>query len=532
MKLEHKLGKEEFKEIRAQLRNELLHAQRELQERATHGIMVLINGADGAGKGDVLNLLYEWLDPRFVETISVDIRNDLDRDRPQDWYYWRDMPAKGRICAVLGSWYHVMLRERALGNLDREGFLRSVSAAREFETMLRHEGVKVLKLWLHVDFDEAQRRHREERKKSHFRRPLVEEWADVPAAHNKKQLHEAAREIAQLVSPDAVPWIVVPAADTRYRDAAVGQALLTLIRSTFDRVEPQPLQPQPVPTPQETVSQETQGQETEGQDTEGQEPDGQEPVQQEAAPEAASAATRPLPRPSIISTIDLTRTIDAEDYKPRLEKEQQRIFELTESAEFRKRGLICVFEGNDAAGKGGCIRRIRQALDPRDFRVHAVAAPSDEERARPYLWRFWRNIPRKDHVAIFDRSWYGRVLVERVEGFASTADWTRAYGEINAFERQLTGDGYVIVKFWLAITAEEQLRRFEERADTPYKQYKITDEDWRNRDKWDLYEDAVTDMVDRTSTLLAPWTLVPAVDKRYARVHVLKTVADRLESAL
>lgn len=205
---------------------------------------------------------------------------------------------------------------------------------------------------------------------------------------------------------------------------------------------------------------------------------------------------------------------------------------MTESAAFSKRALVCVFEGNDAAGKGGCIRRIRQALDPRDFRVHAVAAPSEEERARPYLWRFWRNIPPKDHVAIFDRSWYGRVLVERVEGFASPADWMRAYGEINAFERELTNDGYIIAKFWLAITPEEQLNRFNERADTPYKQFKITEEDWRNRDKWDQYDEAVTDMVDRTSTALAPWTLVPAVDKRYARVHVLKTVADRIEKAL
>lgn len=501
-KLDHKLEKDEFKEIQAQLRNELLDAQRELQERATHSIMVLINGADGAGKGEVLNRLYEWLDPRYLETISVDISHDHTAGRPLAWVYWRDMPAKGRISAVLGSWYHVMLRERALGNLDADSFLRAVSWAREYETMLRHEGVHLLKLWLHVDFDEAERRYRNESKKRGFGRPLVQEWADVPAAHDRKRLHDAAREIAQLVSPNAVPWTVVPAADARYRDVYIGQSLLKLMRETFAADSRASAL---------AVSAE----------------------KADLAPEAQpSAAARPLPRPSIISTIDLTKTIDPDDYKVRLKEQQHRIFQLTESKAFRKRGLICAFEGNDAAGKGGCIRRIRQALDPRDFRVHAVAAPSEEERARPYLWRFWRDVPKKGCTAIFDRSWYGRVLVERVEGFASTADWMRAYGEINAFERQLVDNGYVVMKFWLAITPEEQLRRFEERADTPYKQFKITDEDWRNRDKWDLYDEAVTDMVDRTSTLQAPWTLVPAVDKRYARVHVLKTVADRLESAL
>ncbi|MGV6874876.1 polyphosphate:AMP phosphotransferase [Pseudochelatococcus sp. B33] len=497
-KLEHKLGKEEFREIQAHLRNELLDAQRELKERGSHSIMVLINGVDGAGKGEVLNRLYEWLDPRYLETISVDISDERGTGRPLAWLYWRDMPAKGRVSAVLGSWYHVMLRERALGRLDADGFLRAVSGAREYETMLRHEGVRLLKLWLHVDLDEAERRYRSESRKSGFRRPLVQEWADVPAAHDRKRLHEAAREVAQLVSPNAVPWTVVPAADARYRDVAIGQALLALMRETFE-----------ADNHAGAIAAATS--------------------QTAAEP---SAATRPLPRPSIISTIDLTRTIDPDEYKVRLRQEQHRIFELTESKAFRKHGLICVFEGNDAAGKGGCIRRIRQALDPRDFRVHAVAAPSDEERARPYLWRFWRNIPKKGRTAIFDRSWYGRVLVERVEGFASVPDWMRAYGEINAFERQLTDNGYVVVKFWLAITPQEQLRRFEERADTPYKQFKITDEDWRNREKWDVYDEAVTDMVDRTSTLHAPWTLVPAVDKRHARVHVLKTVADRLESAL
>jgi len=194
--------------------------------------------------------------------------------------------------------------------------------------------------------------------------------------------------------------------------------------------------------------------------------------------------------------------------------------------------LVIAFEGNDAAGKGGGIRRIVQALDPRMMRVIPIVAPSSEEKAQPYLWRFWRHVPQKGRIAIFDRTWYGRVLVERVEGFCSEADWRRAYQEIRFFESELTDFGAVMVKFWLALDKKEQLRRFKEREKVGYKRYKITDEDWRNRRKWNVYAEAVHDMVDETSTSYAPWTLVEANDKLFARVKILKTVNDRLEAEL
>ena len=202
------------------------------------------------------------------------------------------------------------------------------------------------------------------------------------------------------------------------------------------------------------------------------------------------------------------------------------------SSDPAKRSLVVVFEGSDAAGKGGSIRRIAAAIDARQYQIIPIAAPTEEERVQPYLWRFWRHIPRTGRLAIFDRSWYGRVLVERVEGFCTEADWLRAYAEINDFEHQLTGAGVVVVKFWLQISAEEQLRRFKEREATDFKRFKITEEDWRNREKWGAYDAAVCDMVDRTSTGLAPWTLVEANDKNFARVKVLQTVCERLEEAL
>jgi polyphosphate kinase 2 (PPK2 family) len=195
-------------------------------------------------------------------------------------------------------------------------------------------------------------------------------------------------------------------------------------------------------------------------------------------------------------------------------------------------GPTSLVEGPDAAGKGGVIRRITQSMDARLYRLMSVAAPTDEERARPYLWRFWRALPRVGRSTIYDRSWYGRVLVERVEGFAAAEEWRRAYGEINAFEEQLAGAGTIIRKFWIALSADEQLKRFKDRQVTPYKQYKITEEDWRNRAKWGAYEAAACDMIERTSTEHAPWVLVEGNDKLWARVKVMKTVVEALEKEL
>jgi polyphosphate kinase 2 (PPK2 family) len=235
---------------------------------------------------------------------------------------------------------------------------------------------------------------------------------------------------------------------------------------------------------------------------------------------------------NVLSELDLTQKLSDKDYQDQLAHWQGRLSELARDPRFKKRSLICAFEGADAAGKGGSIRRIGAALDARQYQVVPIAAPTEEERAQPYLWRFWRHMPRKGRVAIFDRTWYGRVLVERVEGFCAEHDWLRAYSEINDFEHELTEAGAIVVKFWLHISQEEQLRRFNDREATEFKRFKITEEDWRNREKWDAYEQAICDMVDRTSTGTAPWTLVEANDKNYARVKILRTLCQRLEAEL
>ncbi|MGE5388518.1 MAG: polyphosphate kinase, partial [Hyphomicrobiales bacterium] len=278
------------------------------------------------------------------------------------------------------------------------------------------------------------------------------------------------------------------AADPHYRDAAVGDLLLQTLARAAAETPPSP----------RTL--------------------------------AMASPTQDLPKPSLVTALDLSVTADRASYGAELAALQRRLTEATTSKRFRDKGLVVAFEGNDAAGKGGAIRRVREALDPRRFRVHGVAAPTDEERARPYLWRFWRNVPRRGDVAIFDRSWYGRVLVERVEGFAEPDEWMRAYQEINDFERELHENNYIVVKIWLAISQEEQLARFHDREAKPFKRYKLTPEDWRNREKWGLYEAAMTDMVDRTSSRHAPWTLVEANDKKFARLKVLDAIVRHLDS--
>jgi polyphosphate:AMP phosphotransferase len=484
--LPHRLAKEDYAKLEARLREELLDAQFELAQQKRASVLVLINGSDGAGKGEVLNRLYDWLDDHFLETLSYGEPTEEERVRPGPWRYWRDLPKKGRVGLMLGSWYHRLLHNRALGRIDRAAFGDALQKNNRIEEMLRDEGVVVLKLWLFMEDKEARRRLEGLREADGaLRRPVVLEWDGVDTRKERARLNEAALELIEITSTGVAPWAVVPAQDEHYRDAAVADLLLQTLKRAI--------------------------------------------AMQTKATANGPPPSAALPRPSAVSGLDMTQKVETENYTKELRALQRRLTEITTQKSFRKRGLVLAFEGNDAAGKGGAIRRVRSALDPRRFRVHGIAAPTDEELARPYLWRFWRDIPRRGDVAIFDRSWYGRVLVERVEKLCAESDWLRAYQEINDFERELAEAGYAVVKFWLAISQEEQLARFEARDALPTKRYKLTPDDWRNREKWPLYEDALTDMIDRTSSRCAPWTLVEANDKKFARLKVLRTIVERLE---
>ncbi len=291
-------------------------------------------------------------------------------------------------------------------------------------------------------------------------------------------------------SRDFAPWYVIEGSDERYRSLTAGRLLLEGLNAALDAAD-QPL----------------------------------------SQPHTATIELK-LDQASLLGSLDMQQSLSKDHYKEQLGHEQARLSQLLRDPRLRKRGVLALFEGHDAAGKGSAIRRVTGALDPRLYRTIQIAAPSEDELAQPWLWRFWRNVPARGQFIIFDRSWYGRVLVERVEGFCSPDEWLRAYTEINEFEEQLVDAGVVVVKFWLSIDKQTQLERFKEREDTPHKRFKITEEDWRNREKWDDYSNAVADMVDRTSTEIAPWTLVEANDKRFARVKVLRTLNDALEEAI
>ena len=427
------------------------------------------------------------MDPRHLQVHAMGPPSDEELERPPMWRYWRRLPPKGKIGVFFGSWYTQPIVAHALKKSGERRFAESLEEIRRFERMLSDEGALVLKFWFHLTKKEQRRRLDElwHDKRTRYR---VSKEDRKRAAHYDEFRETSERALNATHAADA-PWIVLEGYDSRYRNFNAARALLEAIEGRLAN-------------------------------------------ERASEPQPAAAVDGSTPRrSSVFASLDLTRAIDKETYSVELAKQQRRLAELTRKRGFGKLSPVLVFEGMDAAGKGGAIRRVTQALDPRIYDVHAIAAPSDEERAQPYLWRFWRHAPRDGKFAIFDRSWYGRVLVERVEGFAKQSEWKRAYEEINDFERQLQEAGNVVVKFWLQISNGKQLERFQEREQTPFKRFKITQEDWRNREKWDDYQRAASEMIERTSTQISPWTLVEAEDKYFARLKVIRTICDAIEAA-
>ena len=484
--LGHKVEKDVWDREVAVLREALLNAQFDLGS-AKFPVVILVAGVDGAGKSETVNTLNEWMDPRHIQVHGLDEPSDEESERPHMWRYWRMLPPKGKIGIFDGSWYTWPILERTSGRIKTSELDQDMARVARFEQMLIQEGALVLKFWMHLSKDAQKKRLKLLEKDPKTR------WRVTPRDWKHFELYDTFRQVSEralrATSTAASPWIVVEASDWRYQRLTVGKLLLEKLRARLDNPAP----PLPPPAPQPVAS---------------------------------------LDEMNVLRALNLTRTLEKKDYEAELLDLQGRLNLLTRHKNFKKHSIVLVFEGVDAAGKGGGIRRITQALDARTYHIQPVAAPTEEERAQPYLWRFWRHLPRRGKVMIFDRSWYGRVLVERVEGFCAEADWQRAYSEINDFEDQIVRSQTLLLKFWLSISQEEQLRRFQERQVTPFKRFKITDEDWRNREKWPQYERAICDMIDRTSTEIAPWTLVESEDKRYGRLKILRTLVQRLEDEL
>jgi len=488
--LGHQLSKKEYEERVPELRTELLKVQEALKG-ADFPVIVLVSGVDGAGKGATINLLNEWLDPRYVRTFAFGEMTDEERERPEYWRFWLALPGTGRIGLYVGSWYSHPIAQRATGEFNDAELDGHLLRIKNFEKELVDDGALIIKFWLHLSKDAQKKRLKklESNPKTAWRVTKL----DKKHLKHYNDFRSIAERTLRETSTGEAPWIIVEGSDPRYRGITVGQHILDRITARLERNRQSHTDIAP------------------------------------STSDVLPVLTRPL---TLLSHLDLTQSLTKKDYKKQLEHYQGKLNTLARTAAQKKISSIIVLEGWDAGGKGGLIRRIIPALDARNYQIIPIAAPTDEERAHHYLWRFWRHIPRAGKVTIYDRSWYGRVLVERVEGFAQPEEWMRAYAEINDFEEQLTEHGIVLLKFWLHIDKDEQLRRFKEREKIAYKQYKITEEDYRNREKWEDYEHAVNDMVERTSTEYAPWTLIEGNDKRFARIKALKTFCERLEEAV
>lgn len=484
VELNQKLSKEEYKKVVPQLRMDLVNAQYELRQ-TDFPLIILISGDDRHACNAVLNSLMEWMDARYAETVYFGHPTEEEQQRPHFWRYWCVLPPRGKVGIFMGAWAANALTERIRGLVTNAEFEQRCQHIRRFERALADDGALILKFWLH----QPKAIHQQHRKKRPGNWPSDDpDWA---IDERYDAAIRSGEQLVRLTNTEIAPWILVDSTDARYRIVTVAQTILNALTA---RLQNNHSRERPVALP--------------------------------------ATITLPHHQQTVLSTLDLAASLSWEEYRPLMDEYQTKLHKLTRKAFRQGLSTVLVFEGWDAAGKGGVIRRLTQAMDAQVYKVIPISAPTDEEIARHYLWRFWRQLPRAGKVLIFDRSWYGRVLVERVEHLARESDWQRAYSEINDFEEQLVGHGMILLKFWLHIDTEEQLRRFKARETTPYKNYKITEEDYRNRKKWHGYELAISDMVTNTSTEYARWHLIPATDKRYARIQVIKAFCQALKQHL
>lgn len=476
-----RVSKEAFERNLPALRDELLDLQLKLHTSKSCSVAVIIVGTPAAGRSETVNELLEWLDPKHISVHALGEADRQDRRRPPLWRYWQKLPARGRMTLFFAGWYGDYLHEATRDADAHHRDKRDVARILQLENMLVRDGVRVVKIFLHTDEQTQQRRIAKLRASKLTRWRVTEE--DRWQAKHFRTVQRRLRACLKATDHAVAPWHSVDGTDEEYRLLTVGKILRDELRIGLEE-------------------------------------------------RTAERLSWPNEKSLKVAALQIEQSqpaLDDDDYERQLEKLQARLAYLVRKSRFRKQGLVLAFEGMDAAGKGGAIRRVTHAIDARQYQVVPVSAPTPEEVLYPYLWRFWRHIPERGEIAIFDRSWYGRVLVERVRGLAADADWQRAYGEIVEFERQLTEHGLRVAKFWLSVSKEEQLRRFKSRDDDPLKRFKVDREDWANRRYYDAYQSAAAEMIRRTAHPDAQWTVVPADDKKQARLTVLKAVCEVLE---
>ncbi len=487
-----KITKEDYRDTMEKLEPETGALQRECKELGIP-VIILFEGWGASGKGTLINRFIRSLDPRGFKVYTTQEPSEDEAMHPFEWRFWTKTPAKGRIHIFDRSWYDRTLREGRRNTFDE---------INDFEKQLTDDGTLIIKFFLHISKDEQKKRFKKlEAEKATQWRVTQSDWKQNK---NYNAFLEAYDELLIKTDMENAPWTVVEATDHEYAAAKIIKTAADMMRAAADRVKAQ----------KAAVSVKTS-----------------DPPVNAEKPEENTADDRRF-MTGVLAGVDLSQTMDKDEYRKELEKLQSRLAVLHNKMYKKRVPVILAFEGWDAGGKGGAIKRITEAIDPRGYEVVPTCAPNDIEKAHHYLWRFWEKIPKAGHLTVFDRTWYGRVMVERIEGFCSGKEWKRAYSEINHMEEHIARDGYVILKFWMQIDKDEQERRFKERQDDPDKQWKITDEDWRNRSKWDQYEQAVDEMIVKTSTQYAPWIIVSGNNKYYARIQVLRSVVEAIEKKM
>lgn len=484
------LPSDEKKQLISQLSERLGKLQLQVQKDKLP-VLVLVEGWGTAGKGSRIASMIRSLDPRFFEVISVSSPSAEELAKPFLYRHMKNIPESGKFIFLDSGWMDESIRAMQSGELSEEEYAHRLEDIRIFERQLCDNGYLLVKLFLHISQKEQEKRINDLLSHADTRWRISEH--DLQQNRQYEQNINDFDEYLQATHLPYAPWQVIDSSHRKQSDIDCLTALCSCIEAALEQKQAG------VPL---------------------------------GAQESSVQKSFPLIKMPLLDEVALNQEMSRKEYKKQLKFYQKKLRKLHNQIYRWKIPVILAYEGWDAAGKGGNIKRITSALDPRGYKVIPVAAPKPYELARHYLWRFWQNLPKKGHIVIFDRTWYGRVMVERLEGFCTESDWKRAYTEMNEFEQQLTDWGAIVLKFWIQIDKETQLKRFEERQNTPEKQWKITDEDWRNREKWDEYEQAVNEMLQKTSTAYAPWHIIESNCKYYARIKALRILTEALENAI
>ncbi len=487
------LSKEEYKKKMEKLEPKLGRLQRECRE---YGIPVMIafEGYGASGKGVQIGELIKALDPRGFEVYAVKNETEEEKMYPFMWRFWTKLPASGRIAIYDSSWYRRVLADRFDKKVKKSELADAYQSICSFEEQLTAGGMVMIKIFLAIDKKEQKKRFDKllEREETAWRVSK----GDLKRHKNFEKYQQMNEEMLTRTDTEYAPWNIVEAVDRKF---AAAKIFAIVVHTLEEKIE---------------------------------ERKRRKKAEKKAEKQADFSVSNNRLKESILGKADLSLSYTKEEYKKKLVRLQKKMEKLHGELYRRRIPVVLGFEGWDAGGKGGAIKRLTERMDPRGYVVHPTASPNDIEKAHHYLWRFWVDMPKAGHVTIFDRTWYGRVMVERIEGFCTKQEWQRAYKEINDMEKDLTDTGVIVLKFWMQIDKDEQARRFKARQENPEKQWKITDEDWRNREKWAQYEEAVDEMLIRTSTSDAPWIVVEGNNKYYARIKVLETVVNAIEERL